>query len=561
MANLIIRLSQKKELFVLVMMLEMLHLSIWLDFGSTISRSFMLSHLGLFLIWQPVWRGDEKLSIGNTLLFIVFTLTLTIWLNLWLLFAWLILLIGFISGRVTVDRKESVIYLLALGFLVLELLFACVPELARIKIEYNPVFKVMLPIIPIFILLFPRTKPAHYVHRVDFIHAITTSMLTSLVALGILLNMFLSEPSYFTALTQTSVVIGVFIICISWLLTSQSRFSGVTQLWSSYMLNIGTPFEEWLSELAKINELDLSPDDFLQEAMQKMVHFSWISGVKWVLHLTVHSIGNETSNEINTTDSNFNVYIYTYSPAGAALKLHSNLLIRLLHNFYLNKQREKELTKQAHLKAIYETGARITHDIKNLLQSLQAITSIISHDKEGANVLVSQQVLERQLPQLTQRLKLALDKLQTPQNQDTKEVYLKEWWDDLQKRNSHHKINYQADIHGDPIIPVELFDSVADNVLENIQAKRLNDDSIEITITIASHDSITCLTVCDTGNRIPEHISKNLFINVIESDNGLGIGLFQAHKYAKLFGYKLHLTRNQPGRVCFELITDNCGNF
>lgn len=557
MDTLIIRLSQKKGLFVLVMMLEMLHLSIWFDFGSTISRSLMLSHLGLFLIWQPVWRGDEKLSIGNTILFIVFTLTLTIWLNLWLLFAWLILLIGFISGRVTIDRNESIIYILALGFLVLELLFACVPELANINIEYNHVFRVGLPILPILILIFPSTKSAHHIHRVDFIHAITTSMLTSLVALGILLNMFLSETSYFTALTQTSIAIGGFIICISWLLTSQSRFSGVTQLWSSYMLNIGTPFEEWLSELAKINELDLSPDDFLQEAMQRLVNFSWISGVKWILHSTVHNIGNETTNEIDMTDIDFNVCIYTYSPAGAALKLHSNLLIRLLHNFYLNKQREEELTKQAHLKAIYETGARITHDIKNLLQSLQAITSIVTHDTDGSNVLVSQQVLRRQLPNLTQRLQLALDKLQTPQSQDTKEIYLKDWWSDLQKRNSHSNINYQADIHGDPTIPVELFDSVVDNLLENIQTKRINDNSIEVTITITSHNSFIGFTVCDTGNMIPEHISKDLLNNVIESDNGLGIGLYQAHKYAKLFGYKLHLTQNQPGRVCFDLTTDN----
>ena len=38
-------------------------------------------------------------------------------------------------------------------------------------------------------------------------------------------------------------------------------------------------------------------------------------------------------------------------------------------HFYIAKIREKTLTQQTHLKAIYETGARITHDIKNLLQS------------------------------------------------------------------------------------------------------------------------------------------------------------------------------------------------
>jgi signal transduction histidine kinase len=550
------KLFPNKELIILVMMLEMLHLSIWVDFGSIISRSFMLSHLGLFLLWQPVWRGDKNLSIENTILFIVFTLTLTIWLNLWLLFAWLILLVGFISGKVTTNKNERTIYILALGFVVLELLFACVPDLANINIEYKQIFNMLLLILPLLILLLPGTRVDQHIHNVDFIHAITTSMLTSLVALGILLNMFINETSYFTALTQTSVAIGGFIICISWLLTSQSRFSNVNQLWSNYMLNIGTPFEEWLSELAKINELDLSPDDFLHEAMQRLANLPWVSGVEWNLNSSNHVIGDNTLNEIKMNDANFNVCIYTSSPAGAALRLHSNLLIRLLCNFYLNKQREEELTKQAHLKAIYETGARITHDIKNLLQSLQAITSIITHDSDGSSLEVSQQVLKRQLPNLTQRLQLALDKLQTPQDLDTKEIYLKDWWADLQKRNAHNQILFQSDIHGDPTIPVDLFDSVIDNLLENIQAKQMNEANIDITITLACNENVISVTVCDSGSMVPNSISNDLLSNVITSDNGLGIGLFQAKKHAEIFGYILKLTNNQHGRVCFELTSE-----
>ena len=234
-------------------------------------------------------------------------------------------------------------------------------------------------------------------------------------------------------------------------------------------------------------------------------------------------------------------------------------MIKLLHNFYQNKQRELELTRQAHLKAIYETGARITHDIKNLLQSLQAITSIVTHDTDGSNMLVSQQVLKRQLPHLTQRLQLALDKLQTPQVQDDKEVYLKDWWDDLQKRNSHNKILFQADTHNDPSIPVDLFDSVIDNLLENIQTKKFSEPDVEITITLACNNEVIIVTVCDSGSMIPENISSQLLNNPISSDNGLGIGLYQANKHADLFGYNLKLIINQSGRVCFEL-SSNAGN-
>ena len=159
MTTFIKKIIHKKEHFALAMMLELLHLSIWVDFGSITSRSFMLSHLGLFLLWQPVWRGDEKLSIENTILFFVFTIALTYWLNLWLLFAWLILLIGFIGGRVTLNRNERFIYILAMGFLVLQLLFAVVPKLANINIEEAHSFYFLLPVLPLLFFIFPEMKP------------------------------------------------------------------------------------------------------------------------------------------------------------------------------------------------------------------------------------------------------------------------------------------------------------------------------------------------------------------------------------------------------------------
>lgn len=561
MTTFITKLVQKKELLVLVMMLEMLHLSIWIDFGSIVSRSFMLSHLGLFLLWQPVWRGDEKLSTENTILFIVFTLAFTFWLNLWLLFAWLILLIGFISGRVTLDSNERIIYVFALGFLVIELLFACVPELADVNIDNKSLLFYALPTLPILMLVFPSSKTEHNIQMVDFIHTITASLLTSLVALGSLLIMFINESSYFTALTQTSVAIGGFIICISWLITSQSRFNGVTQLWSSYMLNIGSPLEQWLSELSRFSQQQHDPEEFLKIAIGELLNLSWISGIRWASIDSKGEMGEVTRQSTEFNTDNLNIDIYTKNWMGGALYIHCKLLIQLVENFYISKIREKTLTQQTHLKAIYETGARITHDIKNLLQSLQAITSIITHDSSDSSLEVSQQVLKKQLPNLTQRLQLALDKLQTPQDQDTEEIYLKDWWSDLKKRNSHNKkIVYQQEVHGDPTIPVDLFDSVVDNLLENIQTKQMDEPEIEIIITVACNENIKCVMVCDNGSIIPDTISKELFSNVIRSDNGLGIGLYQASKHAGLFGYQLKLVNNQQGRVCFELTSDQPAN-
>lgn len=553
MTRFINKIMQKRELITLALMLELLHLSIWIDFGSIISRSFMLSHLGLFLLWQPVWRGDEKLSIENTILFFAFTIALTYWLNLWLLFAWIILLIGFIGGRVTLDKKERTIYIIAMGFLVLQLLFAIVPMLANINIESVHLFYILFPILPLLIFIFSRNESTSQVQMVDFIHSITTSMLTSLVALGSLLIMFINETTYFTALTQTSIAIGGFIICISWLVTSQSRFNGITQLWSSYMLNIGTPLEQWLTELSRFSQQKTEPEEFLKIAINELLTLSWISGIHWSSIGSKGKVGDETKHNTQFKTDNLTIDIFTNTTIGGALHVHCKLLVQLVENFYIAKIREKTLTQQTHLKAIYETGARITHDIKNLLQSFQAITSIVTHDSSDASFNISQQILKKQLPNLTQRLQLALDKLQTPQDQDREEAYLKDWWNDLQKRNIHNKINFQHECHGDPTIPVDLFDSVVDNLLENIQVKQINEADIDVTITLYCNEDIISITVCDSGSMIPEEIAKDLLSNVINSDNGLGIGLYQAKSLAEKFDYDLKLLSNTNGRVCFEL--------
>ncbi|HIF50156.1 MAG TPA: HAMP domain-containing histidine kinase [Thiotrichaceae bacterium] len=555
MSTFVNKITRKRELIILIMMLEMLHLAIWVDFGSIISRSLMLSHLGLFLLWQPVWRGDKKLNLENTILFILFTFTLTIWLNLWLLFAWLILLIGFISGRVTLDRNERTIYTLALGFLVLELLFACVPELADINIEYKQIFYILLTILPLLIFFFPIENSDHHIQMVDFIHAITTSMLTSLVALGSLLNMFINDASYFAALAQTSVAIGGFIICISWLITSQSRFDGVTQLWSGYMLNIGTPLEQWLNELSRLSQKDDDAEEFLKIAIDELLTLTWIKGIEWISKNSEGKSGQNTKHKTSFVAGNLNIDIYTNNNMGGALHVHCNLLIHLIENFYIAKIRQKTLTQQAHLKAIYETGSRITHDIKNLLQSFKAITSIITNDTDDSNVEASKQILKKQLPHLTHRLQLALDKLQTPESQYIEIINIKDWWEGLHKRNTYQNILFQSEIHSNPKIPLELFDSVIDNLLENIQTKQKNEPDIEVIITLACTEDVTSITVCDSGSMIPEHISKELFSNAIKSDNGLGIGLYQANKHAVLFGYDLILAINENGRVCFKLKT------
>jgi signal transduction histidine kinase len=381
MKTIITRILRLREQLILVFMLELLHFAIWTDFSGPVSRSLLLMHLGFFLIWQPLWKGEEKLRWYDIVLLLVITYAFVFWIDWRLLFAWIILLIGLVGGRVMVNRRERTIYMLTLVFLVFQILIRCTPMLFDIVITTNTrdLFQILLPILPLFILLLPVSKDENRFQSVDFVHAISLSTLTSLLVAGTLLNMYRNETDY--------------------------------------------------------------------------------------------------------------------TPVTGALYFHCKLLVQLINNFYVAKLRERELTQQTHLQAVYQTGARITHDIKNLLQSLQAITSVIVNDNDQDDYLVSRRLMQKQLPVLTQRLKLALEKLQTPETGEQEPIYLKDWWQDL-------------------------------NVV---------------------------LAICDTGNSIPEDKAKVILREPLQSHNGLGIGLYQAARQAEGLGYQITLTSNLDGKVCFEL--------
>jgi C4-dicarboxylate-specific signal transduction histidine kinase len=61
------------------------------------------------------------------------------------------------------------------------------------------------------------------------------------------------------------------------------------------------------------------------------------------------------------------------------------------------------------------------------------------------------------------------------------------------------------------------------------------------------------LTVCDSGEALPEALARTLFTAPVPSAQGLGVGLYQAARQANALGYRLELLRNEPGDVCFCL--------
>jgi C4-dicarboxylate-specific signal transduction histidine kinase len=99
---------------------------------------------------------------------------------------------------------------------------------------------------------------------------------------------------------------------------------------------------------------------------------------------------------------------------------------------------------------------------------------------------------------------------------------------------------------------VELFDSAADNLLQNAVAKRRATAGLSVAATLAWQDGAT-LTVCDSGEAIAEPLARQLFCAPVASAHGLGVGLYQAARLATASGYRLALASNVRGKVCFVL--------
>jgi hypothetical protein len=556
MAPLAFLLNRRFEHQILALMLASLHLALWWDFGGALSRSLILAHLGLFLMWQPLWRRDQRLNWKGSIVFILATLAFIIWTDWGLMTFWLLLLTAIVGGRVTARRGSRYAYLLALTFLVSEILIISIPSIIAVQSLRTEAWRMLgygLFIVPLVLFFVPDPKqPADVAKSVDFLYGLTVSLLTGILAMGSLLSMYITGAEYPVAVIQTILAIALFLLAISWLWTPLAGFSGLGQLWERYLQNVGTPFEGWLARLADLAGGNQSPDSFLESAVAQLVELPWVTGASWKGRDCQGENGPATPHLFHFVDDDLTITVYARRSIGAALRLHGQLLLQLVAHFYRAKQREEEITRTARLQAVYETGARITHDIKNLLQSLQTTTAAMQASKAGEEDEL-RELMARQLPHVSQRLRLALDKLQAPEKEAMVEGRLSEWWESLQSRNIDAGIQFESDLGSDPLVPLDLFDSVAENLLENARSKRLSEPHIHINVHLEAQNGAAHLRVSDDGSRIDTDTAQKLLKSPVDSRDGLGIGLYQAARQARQWGYELTLTANRSHEVAFDL--------
>ena len=165
-------------------------------------------------------------------------------------------------------------------------------------------------------------------------------------------------------------------------------------------------------------------------------------------------------------------------------------------------------------------------------------------------------LLRRQLPAITTRLEVTLDKLRVKQESfDEPLVPLNLWWADLVRRFEDKAwiCFTSAAASSDSAVPVALFNSVLDNLLSNMAAKRQSETDLSVSVHVETVQSGVAITVSDNGSAINKSIQAQLLRGPVPSEDGLGIGLYQVAKQAESLGYRLKLVESRDGCVCFEL--------
>jgi len=538
-------------------MLLSLHALLINGLGNSLQTALIISHLGFFLLWQPVLHTKDKLSIRSMLLLISAGVVMVFFLSWWVIAFWLCALFALLGGRVfsTQAKSTRIGYLLAASYLVGVLLMWVVPKLLNTSAELDAakfMIEYLLPLIPIGIMFTKATAEENGQPPIlDFFYTLLLLMLAVILVLGSFAIQASSEAMYGEILFKTLLGLALALAVISMLWNPRAGFSGVGQLLSRYLLSVGLPFEQWIRNIAELGESTSNAGEFTNAAMKELLTLPWITGLKWDTLDGKGELGEQEKYQANLDFYDFHLTIYSKLPLTPALTIHLKLLSQILGEFYEAKRREETLRQTVYMQAIYETGSRLTHDIKNLVQSMSALCGAAEQAQEADSERLLA-LFRKQLPLLNQRLARTLEKLETPTTENTRFAKLSTWWSGLRERYAEHYVSFLTTEIAKIDVDAELLDSALENLLQNAIEKRKMDTAISISVEISGAQGVT-IEVTDTGKPMPQYVAEHLFKKQVSSENGLGVGLFHAAKQAQQSGYQLSLIENRQGAVRFRL--------
>jgi signal transduction histidine kinase len=545
--------------------LAALHLVLWHGPTSQFGRLFFLVHIGIGLLWQPFIQSRRQFGFVGTALVVFCSTLLAYYLSWGLLIVWTMLLAGVVGGKVFLfpDRWERLFHLAGLGYLGVIVFALLLPQYLQTLRMTEPVLESLvlysMPGLFVVMTMLPATRQvvrAEGTEIVDYVYGVMTFLLQAVIALGSISFSLLYKVGYFESLLVALALVAGILLALGLIWNPSSGFGGLGSAVAQHVMSLGLPIEEWIETLAVLGKDEENPEHFLALACAQLPErLPGVIGGCWESIDGHDEFGVREGHSVAFSYGRLKVELAARIEPSPTLLWHYDLAIRLLAEYYLGKWRAQELKRLSYIEAIHETGARLTHDVKNLLQTLD--TLCMAAEKEGAMPsLRFNELLRRQLPEIALRLRQTLVKLSAPKMaESTTPMSAVVWLKRLEDRFAGSRVNIVASDDAEAVVVAnpDLFSGVAENLLQNIADKRRIDPAIMAEVRLEVMNGRPVLSVFDTGKAIESEHMSNLFACRTASENGLGIGLYQSARLAESGCYRLGLAENRDGCVLFRL--------
>lgn len=561
---------QKRETAMLLLVLGSFHLGLLQDPGSLLGKAVLLVHFGVVLLWQPLVSAQHRLSPKDVTAIVGLVGMCGILLSWGLVLMWGLMLAGAVGGRLFTHARARarIPYWLALVALVIDLVGLVVPELLREAGQggASPLVALsvwlVLPFFALIMILPVQEEAREEASALDLVGSLLIVLVLTGVVLGALSLMFLRRIDYLQALLLALGLMAGCLLILAWFWGQHGGFAGLGLEVSRRMLSGGAhrmPLDRWLEQVADLAIREISPEAFLLHAAKDLLQWPGVIGLRWQT-VPESAQGIVHCGEVSNHPCEFAlrgllVTVYTRQALANTALWQLDLMLRILAEIHASKLQTRQLQSDSYLRAVHETGARVTHEVKNLLQSLHGLCFAVLAMNEKADPR-AQQMLARQLPLIVERLEQATARIRKPSDESMRMEPVARWWPRQHERFAARPLEWRlvGELADGGELPAALFDNVLDNLVDNALSKPHRYEArLKVTVSLYVETAGCALEVQDDGEAIPETKAESLFLAPQASDSGLGIGLYQASRLAESTGYQLALVDNRAGQVRFRL--------
>ncbi len=379
----------------------------------------LLTHLALFVLWQPLWRSGRKAG-GRLALFLLVAVAAQFWLDWWTIAGWLSCLFGLVGACVfdSVDRWRRMRYLVVMAYLITALLLWVMPNLFEVQhaIEVGRFLLtyVLSALLALFVFgLLRRVSSSNRasvddVRAVSYVRSLLLLVLLAMVGLGSASLMVLAQLTYPEALLQMLLVAGFGLLVLGALGKPWFGVNGLQMMLARYALHAGAPLESWVGRLAEAAQRESDPAAYLQRATQLLAEVPWLTGLVWRCDEGSGQRGHASKHEVAVREGGLQLTLYASKPPDLGALLQACLIAQMIACSYQVK-RCLPAGALASRTSMPEVVTSVALDLKNILQSLVSLSDLAQDHNDQ-----SQQLLQQQIPQLAESLELALRQLKPP---------------------------------------------------------------------------------------------------------------------------------------------------